>query len=193
MPLAFGGAPPHRNEIRTSGTFRPPENGAQDPSIALPQCGEVTLQFQICTASENTERSKVNEYSLVDGRRTRERKRRTREDKGGDTLRSRLDSLVVRAPGLEHGLVGPASAGDDANHGAAVGADRLLGAGGEAELGGALVLVVGDEDGVVAGAAGEGAAVADLGLDGGADSTLGHHAQGHDVAHGEGGWLQADV
>jgi len=96
---------------------------------------------------------------------------------------------VVSAPGLEHGLVGTAPAGDDAHHGAAVGADGLLGAGREAELGGALVLVVGDEDGVVAGAAGEGAAVADLGLDGGADGSLRHHANGHDVAHGQGGWM----
>lgn len=94
---------------------------------------------------------------------------------------------MVSAPGLEHGLVGPSAAGDDADHGAAVRADGLLGARGQAELGGALLLVVRDEDGVVAGAAGEGAAVADLGLDGGADGTLGHGAHGHDVADGEGG------
>lgn len=94
---------------------------------------------------------------------------------------------MVRTAGLEHGLVGPAAAGDDADHGAALRAQGLLGPGGEADLGGALVLVVGDEDGVVARAAGEGAAVADLGLDRGAHGSLGHGAQGHDVSNGEGG------
>lgn len=93
---------------------------------------------------------------------------------------------MERAASLEHGLVGPAATGDDADHGAAVRAHGLLRSRGEADLGGALVLVVGDEDGVVARATGEGAAVSDLGLDGGAHGTLGHGAQGHDVTHGEG-------
>ena len=94
---------------------------------------------------------------------------------------------MVRASGLEHGLVGTASAGDNADHGTALRAHRLLRPRREADLGGALVLVVGDDHGVVAGAAGEGSAVSDLGLDRGADGTLGHRPQRHDVTHRQGG------
>lgn len=100
-----------------------------------------------------------------------------------------LNSLVVCAAGLQHGLVGPAAAGDNPDHGAALGAHGLLGAGGEADLRGALVLVVRDDHGVVAGAAGECAAVADFGLHRRAHGSLGHGAQGEDVAHGEGRWF----
>lgn len=55
-----------------------------------------------------------------------------------------------------------------------------------AHLARALVLVVGDDHGVVTRAAGERAAVTDLGLDGRDHGTLRHGAEGKDVAHSEG-------
>lgn len=102
-------------------------------------------------------------------------------------------SLVVSAACLEHRLVGPSAAGNDANHRAALRADRLLRARREADLGRALVLVVRDDHGVVAGATRKGTAVADLGLDRGAHGSLGHGHQGKDVAHSEGGCCEGKL
>lgn len=99
--------------------------------------------------------------------------------------------LVVGAPGLQERLVRASSAGDDANLGADLGGDGLLPAGGETEAGGALVLVVGDDHGEAPGSAGEGAAVADLGLDVAHDGALGDLLQGEDVADAQRGLLAA--
>lgn len=70
--------------------------------------------------------------------------------------------LVVGAPGLEHGLVSPSTAGDDTDHGSALRTNRLLGPRRQADLAGALVLVVRDDHRVVAGATRERATVTDL-------------------------------
>ena len=101
-----------------------------------------------------------------------------------------LDSeLMLGTRGLEEGLVGTATASDDADHATGVAVDDLLGAGGELDTGLALVGVVADDGDVVAGGAAESAAVAGLLLDVGDDGTLGDGAEGEDVADGQGGLL----
>jgi len=89
--------------------------------------------------------------------------------------------LVVGVPGLEEGLVRAPTPGHDADLGADLGGNGLLPPRGEAEAGGALVLVVGDDDGEAARPAGEGAAVADPRLDVAHDGPLGNLLQGQDV------------
>ena len=101
-----------------------------------------------------------------------------------------LDSeLMLGTRGLEEGLVGTATASDDADHATGVAVDDLLGAGGELDTGLALVGVVADDGDVVAGGAAESAAVAGLLLDVGDDGTLGDGAEREDVADGQGGLL----
>ena len=97
--------------------------------------------------------------------------------------------LMLGTRGLEEGLVGTATAGDDADHATGVAVDDLLGAGGELDTGLALVGVVADDGDVVAGGAAESAAVAGLLLDVGDDGTLGDGAEREDVADGQGGLL----
>eukprot|EP01084_Bolivina_argentea_P014424 26944_1 len=93
---------------------------------------------------------------------------------------------------LEDGLLDTATAGNDADHGAAAGGDRLLLAGGELETGATGLLVVGDQDAVVTAGTGDGGTVTGLGLDVADDATLGDLAQGHDVADGKLGLGSAD-
>jgi len=99
--------------------------------------------------------------------------------------------LVEAGTGLKHRLVDTATAGDDADHGAGDGRDDLLLAGWQADARLASVLVVCNDRRVVAGAAGDGAAVAGLGLQVADDGPLGHRAQGQDVADCEGSLLAA--
>ena len=93
--------------------------------------------------------------------------------------------LVERTAGLEKGLVGAAAAGDEADHGAAAVGQSLLAARREAHAGHAAVLVLGDDDGVVARGAGHLAAITGLGLDVADDGAFGDGGQGKDVADGE--------
>merc|ERR1719336_3171587 len=99
--------------------------------------------------------------------------------------------LVVRAAGLQDGLVDTTAAGDDADSGAVGRGDDLLGAGRQLDPGPLGVGVVGDHDGVVAGGTGDTATVAGLLLQVGDDGTLGHLSNGHDVSDGELGLLSA--
>lgn len=100
--------------------------------------------------------------------------------------------LVVGVTGLEQGLVGTASAGDDADHGAASGPDGLLRARGELDAGLAVVGVVTDDGRVVPGSASEAAAVTGLLLNVADDGTFGHLADGHHVADAQSGLLPAE-
>ena len=99
--------------------------------------------------------------------------------------------FVVGGASLQHGLVGTTATGDDAEHGTARAGDGLLGAGRQLDLGDALVGVVRDDGGVVAGAPGERASVAELALEVAHDGTLGEVADGQDVADGERSLLAA--
>jgi len=99
--------------------------------------------------------------------------------------------LVVSTASLEEGLIGTSTAGDDADLGTDVGLDGLLAAGGETKAGGALVVIVGDNDGEAAGATGEGTTVTNVGLNVADDGTLGDGGEGKDVAALKGGLLAA--
>lgn len=79
--------------------------------------------------------------------------------------------LVVRAAGLEDGLVDTATTGDDTNSGAGLGLDEHLAARGEADAGLASLLVLGDDGGVVTRRARELSAVTRASLDVADDGT----------------------
>merc|ERR1719166_799083 len=99
--------------------------------------------------------------------------------------------LVVGLAGLEDGLVDTAAAGHDADGGAVGRGDDALGARGHLDPGPLGLRVVGDHDGVVAGGAGDAAAVPGLLLEVGDDGTLGHLSNGHDISYGKLGLLSA--
>lgn len=99
--------------------------------------------------------------------------------------------LVVGATRLQHGFLSAAAAGHLADGGTAVAADDLLAARGELDAGDAGIRVVGDDDSVVAGAAGEGSTVPGLLLNVADDGTLGHLADGAHVSNVQGGLLAA--
>jgi len=80
--------------------------------------------------------------------------------------------LVEGGSGLEEGLVGTSSASDNSDLAPGVGGDGLLSSGRKAKAGGSLVLIVGDDDGVVTGALGELSAVSALGLNVANDCSL---------------------
>ena len=101
-----------------------------------------------------------------------------------------LDSeLVLGTRGLEEGLVGTATTGDDTNHTTGARVDDLLSTGGELDAGLALVGVVANDGDVATRGTAEGTTVTDLGLDVGNDGTLGHLTDGQDVADGQGSLL----
>ena len=93
--------------------------------------------------------------------------------------------LVVGATSLEERLVEAATAGNEADHGARLVGDGLLHSRGEADLGPAGVLVVGDDDAVGARATGEDATVSRAVLDVAHDGTLRDLVEGKDVANGD--------
>lgn len=84
------------------------------------------------------------------------------------------------------GLVGTATTSDDTNHCSRAAVDDLLRAGRKLDTGLALIGVVADDGDVVARGAGERATVTNLLLDVRDDGTLGHGAEGKDVANGQG-------
>ena len=90
--------------------------------------------------------------------------------------------LMVGTAGLEEGLVGTATSGDDTDLGTDVGGDSLLATRGEAKAGGALLIVVRNDNSETAGATGEGTTVTDAGLDVADDGTLGDGPEGQDIA-----------
>ena len=101
-----------------------------------------------------------------------------------------LDSeLMLGTRGLEEGLVGTATTGDDTDHAAGAAVDDLLGAGGELDTGLALIGVVADDGDVVAGGAAQSATVTDLLLNVGDDGTLRHLTKRQDVADSQSGLL----
>jgi len=97
-------------------------------------------------------------------------------------------SLVVGAVGSEEGLVSSLTASDDADHSSASTNNGFTDARWESDSGLLTILGVTDDDGGGAGSTGEGAAVSELGLTVSDDGTFGHHINGEDVTHGEGGY-----
>lgn len=101
-----------------------------------------------------------------------------------------LDSeLVLGTTGLEQRLVGTATTGNDTNHTAGGVLDDLLGTGGELDTGLAILGVVANDGNVVTGGTAKRTTVTGLLLDVGNDGTLGHGAEGKDVADGQGSVL----
>jgi len=93
-----------------------------------------------------------------------------------------LDGVLVVGPSrLEKGFVSPASACHDADLGPDGGRNSLLPAAGEAQAGGAFVLVVHYNDGESTGTASKGPSISLLGLDVANDGTFGNGAEGQDV------------
>lgn len=97
--------------------------------------------------------------------------------------------LMLRARSLEEGLVGTATASDDADHATGTAGNHLLGAGRELDAGLALIVVVADNSDVVARGTAERTTVANLLLHVRHHGTLGHGGEGKHVADGQGGVL----
>jgi len=95
--------------------------------------------------------------------------------------------FVVLDSGLEDGLIGSSSSGDDADGGPTGALHGLSGTGGESESGLGAVLGVSDHGGVAPGGPGEGSSVSDVFLDVRDDGTLGDLVDGEDVSDGESG------
>ena len=94
--------------------------------------------------------------------------------------------------GLEDGLLNTSSSGDDSDDATAGGAELLGVAGGELHVGVAELGLVGHDDAVVAGGAGEGSTISGLLLNAAHDATLRDATDGEDVSDGQGGVLSAD-
>merc|ERR1719315_394316 len=101
-------------------------------------------------------------------------------------LRPRVPlSLVfeVSSAGLQQGLVDSSSTGDDADHRAVAGRNRLLRSRWQFHFRPSHIRVVGDDGGVVAGSSGQFAAISQLLLQLADDGSLWHGADGHHVAN----------
>jgi len=99
--------------------------------------------------------------------------------------------LVVGTSGLQQGLVGTTSSGNNSDLGTDVGRDGLLTSGWKSKFGGSLVFVVGDNDGVGTGATGESTAISTLGFDVANNGSLRDRSQRQDVTAGKTGLLSA--
>lgn len=94
-----------------------------------------------------------------------------------------LDGVLVVGPsGLEQGLVGTTTTGDNTNLRPDSRGDRLFTTRWEAETGGALVLVVRHDNGKGSRAAGKGSTITALGLNVADDGPLRNHVEGEDVS-----------
>jgi hypothetical protein len=99
--------------------------------------------------------------------------------------------LVVGTSGLQQGLVGTTTSGDNSDLGTDVGGDGLLASGWKSKLGSSLLLVVGYNDGVGTGATGESTTVTTLGFDVADNRSLGNRGEWQDVTAGKTGLLAA--
>merc|ERR1711962_1858558 len=93
--------------------------------------------------------------------------------------------LEVSSAGLQQRLVDSSSTGDDADHRAVAGRNRLLRSRWQFHFRPSHIRVVGDDGGVVAGSSGQFAAISQLLLKLTDDGSLRHGADGHHVADGQ--------
>ena len=99
--------------------------------------------------------------------------------------------LVVGTSSLQQRLIGTATSGNNTNLGTDGGRDSLLSSGWKSKLGGSLLFVVGDNNGVGTRAAGECTTVSELGLDVADNGSLRDRSQRKDVSAGKAGLLSA--
>ena len=97
--------------------------------------------------------------------------------------------LVEGTAGLEHGLIGTSTTGDDSDHGSASIDHSLLGSRGKTDSSNTLVSILCDNDGVVAGSTAHLSTVTDLGLDVANTGALGDLSKRKDVSDGDFGLL----
>ena len=101
-----------------------------------------------------------------------------------------LDSeLVLGTRGLEQGLVGTTTTGNNTNHTTGGVLDNLLGTGGQLDAGLALLRVVTNDGHVVARGATQSTTVTSLLLNVGDNGTFGHRGEGKNVTDGQSGAL----
>merc|ERR1719260_64477 len=93
--------------------------------------------------------------------------------------------LEVSSAGFQQRLVDSSSTGDDADHRAVAGRNRLLRSRWQFHFRPSHIWVVGDDGGVVAGSSGQFAAISQLLLQLADDGSLRHGADGHHVADGQ--------
>merc|ERR1719244_1302551 len=93
--------------------------------------------------------------------------------------------LEVGSAGLQQRLIDSSSTGDDADHRAVAGRNRLLRSRGQFHFRPSHIRVVGDDGGVVSGSSGQFAAISQLLLQLADDGSLRHGADGHHVADGQ--------
>jgi len=99
--------------------------------------------------------------------------------------------LVVGTSSLQHGLVSTSSTSDNTNLGTDFGGDSFLSSGWETKTGGALLLIVGDDNGEASRSTCKGTTITDLGLNVAHDGTLRHLLQRQHVANVERSLLSA--
>ncbi|VEU36287.1 unnamed protein product [Pseudo-nitzschia multistriata] len=93
--------------------------------------------------------------------------------------------LVVGTSGLQQGLVCTTTSSDNTNLGTDSGGDGLLTSRRKSKLGGSLVFVVGDNDGIRTGGTGKGTAITSLSFDVADNGSLGNSSQRQDVTAGQ--------
>ena len=97
-----------------------------------------------------------------------------------------LDAVFVEGtPGLQDRFIDTSASSDDTDHSSRSAGNNLLCARRELQSGLSLIGIMSNDDDIVSRCASQGTAVADLLLDVGYDGSLGHGAQGEDVADGQ--------
>merc|ERR1712212_150079 len=99
--------------------------------------------------------------------------------------------LEVGSAGLQQRLIDSSSTGDDADHRAVAGRNRLLRSRWQFHFRPSHIRIVGDDGGVVAGGSGQFATISQFLLQLADDGSLGHGTNGHHVADGQTGFLAA--
>lgn len=99
--------------------------------------------------------------------------------------------LVVGVTGLEHGLIGTATTGDETDNSAASRGQGFLGTRGKTHTSLGTILGLANDDSVAARSTGDLTTVSHMSLNAGCDSTLGDLTEGEDVTGGESSLLTA--
>jgi len=99
--------------------------------------------------------------------------------------------LVIRSSGLQQGLVGTTTSGDDSDLRTDAGRNGLLSSGWKSKLSSSLLFIVCDNNGIGTGGTSESTSVTTLGFDIADNGSLRHRTQGQDVTASKTGLLSA--